>query len=112
VAGFDAETWLIDHGSEIVDKKQDVGVDGLEQVERLVLYLWYVDYCMRNGGDLENLDDMCPDCLTKGAAAADALQLPNTHAFFARPSAEFARHFFADFDDVVAELSQANGSIN
>ena len=108
--GFDAECWLIDRGVEIAEKKQEIGIEALAEVERLFLHVWYADYCMRNAGDLANLDELYPDCLEIGASTAEALGLPKTRTFFARSSDEFESHFFDDFDDVITELSQAIGS--
>jgi hypothetical protein len=110
VADFDAESWLFDQGDVIVEKTQVIGIESLDKIERLILHLWYSDYCMRNAGDLANLDDLCPDCLKQGAVISDALGLPKTRAFFDRTPEEFERRFFDDFDDVVIELSQAIGT--
>ena len=109
---FEAKSWVIDRGDEIIQKQVISGVEALEPMERLVLHLWYADYCMRNAGDLANLDDLCSDCLTKGEAIAATLRLPRTRAFFARTITEFERHFFDDFNGVVTELSQSDGSTN
>ncbi len=106
--GFEAETWVIDRGAEVIEKKHRLGSRALTAVESLIQYLWQVDYCMRNAGDIENLADMSPDCLPEAAKIAEALDLPNTHALFARKRDDFEQQFFEDFDGVVTELLQAD----
>ena len=110
--GFEAESWIIERGDEIIQKREISGLNALEPIERLILHVWYTDYCMRNAGDLANLEDLCSGCLSKGVAAAEALQLPKTRAFFARPTNELERHFFDDFNGVVNELAQSDGNTN
>ena len=58
VAPTDNETWLIDRGDEIIEKKVGRGIDGLSVWERLVYCLWVADYGIRNAGDLDIAEDL------------------------------------------------------
>ncbi|WP_332770517.1 hypothetical protein [Phenylobacterium sp.] len=49
----DNETWLIDTGHDVIEKKAATGPASLNPRERLIYCLWVADYGMKNAGDLE-----------------------------------------------------------
>ena len=55
------ESWVVNRGGDVVDKKAHSGVASLNSWERLVYCLWVTDYMMRNAGDFANATLMYPD---------------------------------------------------
>ena len=104
--GFEAETWLIDRGDEIIHKKAETGEGALGPVERLILFLWYVDYCMRNAGDLDNLADLCANCLERAERLACELNKTVAFALFSLRGEDFEKQYFERIDDVITELEE------
>ena len=102
--GMDNQTWLIDHGHELVEKKRAQGVDALTPRERLIHCLWIADYSMRNAGDLSAARDLDPRFREDGLASATALDLDETRAAFSLSEGELERRYFDLFEPVCAEL--------
>lgn len=100
----DDQTWLIDIGHAIIEKKRTCGIDGLTPRERLIHCLWVADYSMRNAGDLATARDLDARFPTDARAAATALNLPQTIAAFSLSEGELERRFFDLFGPVCAEL--------
>lgn len=103
-AAIDNQTWLIDLGHAIIEKKRAQGRDALTPRERLVHCFWIADYSMRNAGDLATARDLDPLYRADGAKAAAALDLPLSSAMFALSEGELERRFFDLFDGVCDEL--------
>jgi hypothetical protein len=57
----DNETWLVETGDEIIQKKADSGAESLTPWQRLVYCLWVADYGMRNAGDLDTAKEIYSD---------------------------------------------------
>ena len=51
---MDNETWVIEEGDRIIQKKAHFGNNSLTEWESLVYSLWVADSGMRNAGDLDN----------------------------------------------------------
>ena len=47
----DNETWVVEAGDTVIQKKASCGIERLSPWERLVYCLWVADYGMRNAGD-------------------------------------------------------------
>ena len=103
-AKIDNQTWLIDVGHHIIEKKRGQGIDALTPRERLVHCFWIADYSMRNAGDLATACDLDPRYRMDGAQAAATLDLPLAGAMFALSEGELERRFFDLFDGVCEEL--------
>ena len=54
----DNETWIVERGALVIEKKADTGVTSLCVWERLVYCLWVADYMMRNAGGFANATDL------------------------------------------------------
>jgi hypothetical protein len=102
--GVDNQTWLIDVGHDIIEKKRGQGQEALTPRERLIRALWVVDYSMRNAGDLATARDLDPGYLVEGAQAAALLALPLASAMFGLSEGELERRFFDLFEPVCSEL--------
>lgn len=103
-ARIDNQTWLIDVGHDIIEKKRGQGRDALTPRERLIHCFWIADYSMRNAGDLATARDLDPLYLADGAQAAAVLDMPLARALFGLSEGELERRFFDLFDDLCEEL--------
>jgi hypothetical protein len=103
----DNETWLIETGADVVEKKAAVGEGQLSQHERLIYCLWVADYGMRNAGDLETASDLDADFQVRGKQLAAELSLAATLAAFNLPTVTFQERYFELFDAVCDELRTA-----
>ncbi|WP_379550003.1 hypothetical protein [Qipengyuania sp. DGS5-3] len=103
---IEAEDWIVDRGHDVLTKQSEAGSEALTPYERMVLHLWYVDYCMRNAGDLANLEELCEDCLNQAARVAQTLNLPRTVALFAKDREAIEQNYLTDIGAIVTELAQ------
>lgn len=103
----DDETWLLDEGDRIIERKAAEGYSSLNPRERLIYCLWAADYGMRNAGDLSPAADLHPTFLRDGQSAAQELGLARSTAAFSLPDKELEERYFDLFDGIVAELRAA-----
>lgn len=103
----DSETWLIDAGHAVIEKRRIAGDDALSPRERLIHRFWVVDYAMRNAGDLAIARDLAPDYLAAGRAAADALGMAKASEAFAMSEGELERRYFDLFETLCVEIFPA-----
>ncbi|UPG91048.1 hypothetical protein L2Y96_04510 [Luteibacter aegosomaticola] len=66
----DMEDWLIEVGDYVIQKKANVGLDGLSTIEVAIYAMWVVDYSVRNSGTLFPMTELYPEALEKLAAFA------------------------------------------
>jgi hypothetical protein len=104
---MDNQTWIIETGDSVIRKKAASGIGSLTPWELLVYCLWVVDYCMRNGGDLDNAAIFFLDFRSNGRKSAEVLDLPFTRAAFALPNNDLERVYFEQFDSICAEIKRA-----
>jgi len=100
----DNQTWLIDAGHELVEKKRSEGLAGFTPRQRLIHCFWVVDYSMRNAGDLVTARELEPDWHDVARRAAEALALPVATEVFGLREGELERRYFDMFDSLCAEL--------
>ncbi len=101
------ETWIIEVGDAVIQKKAGEGVGSLSPVERLIYCLWVADYGMRNAGDLLTAHDLYADFQTEAVLLAKDLGLQATHEAFALPAADLQREYFQRFDKICDEIRNA-----
>ena len=106
-APSDNETWIIEAGDDVIQKKARDGVSSLSPSERLIYCLWVADYGMTNAGDLAAAHDLYADFQTEGVQLAKELGLQKTLASFALPTAEFERQYFDRRDEICHEIRYA-----
>jgi hypothetical protein len=107
VADADNETWLLDAGDRVINKKVVQGYSSLSPLERLTYCLWVADYGMRNAGDLTTAADLYPSFLSDGKSAAQELGLSHAAAVFSLSSNELEQQYFGLFDQLVNEIRAA-----
>jgi hypothetical protein len=103
----DYETWLIETGDRVIQKKAQEGLAGLGAWELLVYCLWVADYGMRNAGDLDTAVNLHSPFKSDGLRAADALLLPLAREMFALDLTQLDREYFLRFEPVCDELRLA-----
>lgn len=101
------ETWAIEAGDKVVQKKAYGGLGGLVPWERLVYCLWVADYGMRNAGDLDSARDVYPDFQSEARRIAEELSLRLTHEGFSLSQSALEREYFARFDLICNEIRSA-----
>ena len=101
------ETWIIEAGDAVIQKKAHEGVDGLAPLERLIYCLWVADYGMRNAGDLDTAHDLYADFQKEGAQLAKDLSLQATQEAFVLSKEDLQRQYFERFDGICDEIKHA-----
>ena len=104
---MDNETWVIEVGDAVIQKKASSGMASLTPWETLVYCLWVADYGMRNAGDLVTAADLYADFQTDGHRIAEELSLPLTHKVFSLAKAELQQRYFDQFESICDEIRLA-----
>lgn len=99
---MDNETWIIEKGDSVINKRSS-GVL-LSQLEKLIYCLWVADYCMRNAGDLENMDEMYPNLFKEAISLAKSLSINVAIELFSKSNVDFEKVYFEMFNSVCEEL--------
>lgn len=102
-----SETWVIEAGDRVIQKKAIVGFEHLSDWERLVYSLWVADYGMRNAGNLDTAKDVFPEFQSVARGAAERLALPLTYEAFALAPHALAERYFELFEAVCDEIQNA-----
>lgn len=102
----DNESWIVERGAEVVQKKAKVGESGLSDWERLVYCVWVADYMMRNAGDFANAVDMYPKFQTDAAAFAKRLGLAGVEEAFSLPRKKLQKQYFDRFEQICDEIKR------
>jgi hypothetical protein len=102
------ETWIVERGAKVIEKKAQSGPASLNDWERLVYCLWVTDYMMRNAGDLANAVDMYPNFQSDAKQLATQLALSNTLQMFSLSKRSLQQQYYDRFDKICAEIRNAN----
>jgi hypothetical protein len=105
----DNETWIIEAGDAVIQKRAEQGDATLTSLERLIYCLWVADYGMRNAGDLAIAGDIYPAFQDEAARLSQALALPATRSTFGLHRSELERCYFQAFDLICTEIRAADG---
>ena len=106
------ETWLIDCGDCIIEKKAAHGEAALTDRERLIYCLWITDYMLRNAGDFENAIDLYPDFKVDAERLAQKLSLQVTKETFGLSIEQLQQQYFERFESICNEIKAVEyGSI-
>ena len=100
----DNETWLIDKGDEVIEKRVSLGEENLSLWDKLVYCLWVADYGMRNAGDLATAIDLHPSFQADGLNFAEELNLSKTSLLFHGSTDDMEKAYFSLFESVCDEL--------
>jgi len=100
------ETWLLDVGDLVIQKKADGGAGTLSEPERAIYWMWLIDYAVRNSGSFGPLEDMDSTALTDLATFASDARLLGLASWLSLSSDEeaFCATYHDRFDEGCAEL--------
>lgn len=101
------ESWVVNRGGDVVEKKAQSGAASLNSWERLIYCLWVTDYMMRNAGDFANAEVMYPEFQSDARRFARELSLPVTCEAFSLPRKKLQREYFERFQAICNELKNA-----
>ena len=101
---FELETWIVEVGGDVIDKKVAHGPAAITPLEKLIYCVWVADYGMRNAGDLVTASDFYARFQEEAASLALELGLPRTHAAFTLPTIDLQARYFDLVGGVVDEL--------
>jgi hypothetical protein len=101
---IDNETWLIQAGDAVIQKRATEDLDSLGPWERLVYCLWAGDYGMRNAGGLDAARAVYADFPSDARLFSEDMALRLTHEAFSLPSRELEREYFNRFDQICHEI--------
>lgn len=104
------QTWVVETGDRVIQKKANAGVSSLSDWERLVYCVWVADYMMRNAGGFADAEDMYPTFRTDAAQLAARLGLAVTGDTFSLSERKLRKEYFARFERVVDEIRNAEPS--
>jgi hypothetical protein len=103
----DNETWVIEAGDRVIQKKARAGVERLSPWEKLVYCLWVADYGMRNAGDLDTAAEVYPQFHLDAQRMAETLSLRLTHEAFSLSQGDLEREYFDRFEAICIEIRAA-----
>jgi hypothetical protein len=101
------ETWLIEAGDDVIQKKALRGDSCLTPLEKLIYCVWVADYGIRNAGDLETASDLYPGFQTEACLIARTLSLQCTLGIFSLPRAQLSSTYLERFEGLCDELRNA-----
>jgi hypothetical protein len=101
------QSWIVQTGDRVIQKKAQAGAASLGDWEQLVYCLWLADYMMRNAGDLANAQDMCPTFQRDAARLAERLGLAATREAFSLSQRKLQKEYFDRFERICDEIKNA-----
>jgi hypothetical protein len=101
------ETWVVEVGGDIVEKRAKAGAGALSPRESLIYWLWWADYMMRNAGDFANADALEKDFQQEIALRAKELGFGYTEETFSLPREELETQYFDRFESACDEIKGA-----
>jgi hypothetical protein len=70
-----------------------------------------VDYCIRNAGDLAQVDVLHSNCLIEARRFAESLALPFVSESFALPTHDFEAEYEVRFERICNDVREAQQSV-
>jgi len=101
------EIWILERGDEVIQRRATPGSGSLNPLDRLIYCLWVADYGMRNAGDLDAAEELCPGFQVTALEAARELSLSHCHEAFSLPRGDFEARYFEFFDALCEEIKSA-----
>jgi hypothetical protein len=102
----DMETWLLETGDEIIEKRAEQGEASLSRPEHAIYCMWALDYAVRNAGSLDALEDVHETAIEDLAAFARAEKIGVLSALLDMAADEeaFIDAYYEQFDAACTEL--------
>jgi hypothetical protein len=103
----DNETWVIEEGDKVIQRKARSGLACLTPWEILVYCLWVADYGMRNAGDLDTAADLYAGFQSDAQRIAEVLSLRLTSEAFSLTQGDLEQEYFDRFESICNEMRRA-----
>ena len=101
------ESWLIETGDAVIQKKARSGLESLTPWEALIYCVWVADYAVRNAGDLDTAEDVYADFHQEARRLAEQLSLAYTQETFLLSKDELETEYFDRFESMCDEIKGA-----
>ena len=104
---IDLETWLLEAGDIVIQKKVQQGESALSESECAVHWMWLIDYSVRNAGCFGPLEDMgAKTALSDLARFAQDARLSTLPSWLQLSDNEeaFCSTYYQHFDKACGEL--------
>ena len=107
----DYETWLLDIGDTIIQRKASQGYESLSRPEKAIYCFWVVDYAIRNSGTLGPMEELHPSSMKELSAFASSEECSNLGALVAELNMSGASEaYYSAFPKVCSELEARYGT--
>jgi len=103
---LDNESWLIEIGDVVIEKKADSSYSNLSEIEKAIYCLWVIDYSVRNSGTLEAVDDLHPNALDELHEYANTHNWNSISTLLSKSENEtaFCNEYYELFDSACNEI--------
>jgi len=105
---LDNETWLIELGDGVIEKKAKFGINTLTDYEKSVYCLWAIDYSIRNSGTLDALEDIYPEAVSELEYLSSENNWLSKFSIKEISSSEDA--YYKNFEEICNELRSVQAS--
>ncbi|MGF6348390.1 hypothetical protein [Variovorax sp. W2I14] len=108
----DMETWLLEAGDAIIEKRAAQGEASLSPSEHAIYCMWALDYAVRNAGSLDALEDVHETAIAELADFARAHKIDMLSTLLDMTADEdeeaFVDAYYEQFDTACTELRRLN----
>ena len=107
----DMETWLLEAGDEVIEKRAVQGEASLSPPERAIYCMWVLDYAVRNAGSLDALEDVHETAIEDLAVFARAQKIAVLATLLDMAGGDeesFIDAYYEQFDAACTELRSCN----
>ncbi|OOG40584.1 MULTISPECIES: hypothetical protein [unclassified Rhodanobacter] len=103
---FGLESWLVEVGGDIIEKKSSQGVESLTPIQLAIYNLWLIDYAVRNSGSFGPLEDMESNAIAALHAFSSANNMPALSSWLSQANDEeaFCKSYYHHFPGACLEL--------
>ncbi|HXQ36547.1 MAG TPA: hypothetical protein VN843_21220 [Anaerolineales bacterium] len=103
---LDNETWLIEEGAKIIEKKSSEGFNSLSSLEKAVYDFWVIDYSVRNSGTLVPMRELSENSISRLKEFAEDNNFHYLYSILKLANDEntFCKTYYQSFDNACKEL--------
>ena len=103
---MDNETWLIEVGDKILEKKANSSYTNLNEIDKAIYCLWVIDYAVRNSGTLEPVKELHHSAIQELKETAKSQNWPNISNLLKLSDNEvlFCEKYYEQYEDSCNEI--------
>ena len=103
---IDNETWLIEEGKRIVEKKSHEGFESLSSLEKAIYDFWVIDYAVRNSGTLEPIRELSENSISRLKEFAENNSCNYLYSMLklAKDEKTFCNTYYQNFNNACKDL--------